>query len=34
MRITGRESEIDRQTVAVHNRVNLAGHTPRERPIS
>jgi hypothetical protein len=34
MRLTGHEGEMDRQTVGVHHRVNLAGQAPRERPMS
>jgi hypothetical protein len=28
MRLTGRESEMNRQAVGVHDRVNLAGQAP------
>ena len=34
MRLAGREGEMDRQAIGVHDRVNLAGQAPRERPIS
>jgi hypothetical protein len=28
MRLTGREGEMERQTIGVHHRVNLAGQAP------
>lgn len=34
MRLTGRESEMDRHAFGVYHRVNVAGQAPRERPIS
>lgn len=32
MRLAGAWSELDRQTIAVHDRVKRAGQFPRERP--
>jgi hypothetical protein len=34
MSFTRREGETDWQAIGVHDRVNLAGQAPRERPIS
>jgi hypothetical protein len=34
VRLIWRDSEMDRQAIGVHHRVNLARQAPSERPIS
>jgi len=34
VRLTSREREMDRQAIGVHDRVNLTGLAPRERPMA
>jgi len=34
MRLTRREGEMERETIGVNDRMNLAVRLPRERPIS